>query len=158
MSIDRISPDRPPAPATTVPAGLRRNRHDRLALAPDGRVDARYADLRDLRLALALTQEDSREETDLDPFDRITCRTHRRWLHQCVSSPHHAVPLSGHRWCRPCGRPLDAAVDELSGDVRFSCPRCGQTPDNRATRQLTRACRASIAAAFDRSSGRDLCA
>ncbi|MGW7534959.1 hypothetical protein [Amycolatopsis sp. NPDC054798] len=158
MSIEGSSPDHRTAPATAAPAGPRRNRHDRLALRHGGRIDARYADLADLRLALALTEEDAREETDLDPFDRITCRTHRRWLHHCVSSPHHAVPVSGHRWCRPCGRPLDTAVDELAGDVRFSCPRCGQTPENRATRQLTRACRASIAAAVDRWSDRDLCA
>ncbi|WP_020658853.1 hypothetical protein [Amycolatopsis benzoatilytica] len=157
MSIQDL-PGARPAPAATAPAGSRRNRRDRLALRPRDWVDARYADLADLRLAIALSDEDAREEHDLDPFDRITCRAHRRWLHHCVSSPHHVVPVSGHRWCRPCGRPLDVAVDELAGDVRFTCPKCGTTPVTRAARQLTRACRASIAAAHDRPADDERCA
>jgi len=35
------------------------------------------------------------------------------------------------------------------GDVRVGCTRCGTTPSGRATRQLIRACMASLAAAQD---------
>jgi len=136
-----------PAPTTT---GLRRNRRDRLTLQPADFVDPRYADLTDQRLAIALTAEDRSEEDSLHPLERITCHTHRRWLHDCVSSPQHVIVITGTRWCRPCGRALNVAVDQLAGDVSVSCPSCGKTPATRATRQLVRACRASLAAAYDR--------
>ncbi|QXV56457.1 hypothetical protein CVV72_05120 [Amycolatopsis sp. TNS106] len=110
---------------------------------------ARYADLKDRRLALTLSREDLEEEHDRDPLERITCRTHRRWLHQCVSSPLHVIIVTGHRWCRSCSLALSVAVDELAGDVTFSCPGCGRAAPTRATRQLIRACRASLAAAHD---------
>ncbi|MGW4592730.1 hypothetical protein ACWEKJ_35895 [Amycolatopsis thermoflava] len=115
--------------------------------APD-----RYPDLADRRLAAAMTAEDDAEDRGLDPFERTTCRTHRRWLHQCVASPQHVVVVTGHRWCRDCACALTVLVDELTGDVRLTCPRCRTTPDNRVTRQLVRACRGSLAAAAE---GRD---
>ena len=61
----------------------------------------------------------------------------------------HVVAYTGHRWCRNCAAPACLAVDEWSGDVRVSCTRCGTTPSGRATRQLIRACMASLAAAQD---------
>ncbi|SDI14653.1 hypothetical protein SAMN05192558_101434 [Actinokineospora alba] len=119
------------------------------AVEPAGRVHDRYADLRDRRLAVALSTEDDTEADGLNPLDRMTCWTHRRWLHDCVSSPLHVIPVTGHRWCRDCSRPVDIAIDALTGDVRLRCPKCARTPDTAATRQLVRACRASLAAAAD---------
>ena len=46
--------------------------------------DGPYADLRDRRLAARLAAEDVAEEAGLDPFERISCRLHQRWLHQCA--------------------------------------------------------------------------
>jgi hypothetical protein len=115
-------------------------------------IDPRYADLRDHRLASALSIEGQMEaDGELDPLERTTCWTHRRWLHQCVSSPLHVIQVTGHRWCRDCSCPVTVAVDELVGDVSLTCPRCGRTPNNRASRQLLRACRASFAAATEES-------
>ncbi|UOX90609.1 hypothetical protein MUY14_08280 [Amycolatopsis sp. FBCC-B4732] len=139
-----------PAPATTAePTSPRRNRRDRLALRPAGVGDARYADVADRRLARTLTAEDQSEEDGLDALERVTCRTHRRWLHDCVASPLHVVIVTGTRWCRACECALNVAVDQLAGDVSVHCPSCGETPATRATRQLVRACRASLAAAHD---------
>lgn len=112
-------------------------------------VHDRYGDLRDTHLAITLSIEDRAELAGLDPLERTTCWTHRRWLHQCISSPLHVIVVTGHRWCRSCACAVTVAVDELSGDVQLTCPRCGQTPDTRATRQITRACRASLAAASE---------
>lgn len=114
------------------------------------RADYRYGELADWRLALALSAEDRAEAEGLDPLERITCRTHQRWLHQCIASPLHVIVVTGHRWCRPCGRPLSVAVDEFAGDVRLTCLRCGRTPNDRANRQILRGCRASLAAAHER--------
>lgn len=138
------------APATTAePTSLRRNRRDRLALRPADFIDPRYADLTDQRLALALTGEDQSEEDGLNPLERITCHTHRRWLHDCVASPLHVVIVTGTRWCRTCECALNIAIDQLAGDVAVHCPSCGETPATNATRQLVRACRASLAASHD---------
>lgn len=112
-------------------------------------VAVRYADLADHRLATALSTEDIAEERGLDPFERTTCYAHRRWLHQCVSSPLHVIRVSGHRWCRRCECAVDVAVDQLAGDLVLTCPRCGQMPPGPANRQVVRACRASLAAASD---------
>jgi hypothetical protein len=124
------------APATTAeppsePLAARRNRRDRLVLRPAGFVAPRYADVADRRLATALTAEDRSEEDGLDPLERVTCRTHRRWLHDCVSSPLHVVIVTGTRWCRKCECALNVAIDQLAGDV------------------AVRACRASLATASD---------
>lgn len=113
----------------------------------DTRIDTRYADLADHRLAAALSREDTAEDDGLNPFERTTCYTHRRWLHQCVSSSLHVVRVSGHRWGRRCEHPVTVAVDELAGDLSLHCPRCGTAPSGAANRQLLRACRASMAAA-----------
>ena len=91
--------------------------------------DGPYADLRDRRLAARLAAEDVAEEAGLDPFERISCRLHQRWLHQCVSSPVHVVAFTGHRWCRTCAAPAAVAVDEWLGDVRVTCTRCGTAPE-----------------------------
>ena len=64
--------------------------------------DGPYAALRDRRLAARLAAEDVAEEAGVDPFERVSCRLHQRWLHQCVSSPVHVVAFTGHRWCRTC--------------------------------------------------------
>lgn len=112
-------------------------------------VHPRYADLRDRRLAVALSTEDSLEADGLDPLERTTCWTHRRWLHQCVSSPLHVIQVTGHRWCRNCACAVSVAVDELIGDLRLECPRCHRMPDTRASRQILRACRASLAASTE---------
>lgn len=109
---------------------------------------ARYRDLGDRRLAAKLVAEDAAEERDgLSPHERITCHTHRRWVHECISSPLHVIVVTGHRWCRRCEREALVAVDELTGAVRVSCARCRRVPDSPATRQIVRTCRASLAAA-----------
>lgn len=112
-------------------------------------VHDRYADLADTRLALALSAEDAAEDDGLDPFERTTCYTHRRWLHHCVSSPLHVIVVTGHRWCRRCSCEVWVAVDELTGDVSLRCARCGEMPPGAANRGLLRACRASLAAAAE---------
>ncbi|MFG1643538.1 hypothetical protein ACGFMK_24860 [Amycolatopsis sp. NPDC049252] len=110
----------------------------------------RYTGVADQRLARTLTAEDQSEEDGLDPLERVTCRTHRRWLHDCVASPLHVVIVTGTRWCRKCECALNVAIDQLAGDVAVRCPSCGEAPATRATRQLVRACRASLATAADR--------
>ncbi|NKQ52050.1 hypothetical protein HFP15_04060 [Amycolatopsis sp. K13G38] len=105
------------------------------------------------RLATRLSEEDRAEARGLDPFERVTCRVHRRWLHQCVSSPVHVVAVTGYRWCRDCECPVDVAVDELNRTVRLHCPGCGRAPDSPATRQIVRTCRASLAAARGQRDG-----
>ncbi|HET6501777.1 MAG TPA: hypothetical protein VFG87_13540 [Amycolatopsis sp.] len=112
----------------------------------------RYTDLADRALARRLADEDAAVERGLSPFERLTCPAHRRWMHQCVSSPQHASPVTGHRWCRDCGSAATVAIDELAGDVTVICPRCRRTPEGIATRQIVRACRASLAAVHDRRS------
>lgn len=109
----------------------------------------RYADLTDARLAAALCDEDDAEETGLNPHERTTCHVHRRWLHDCVSSPLHVIVVTGHRWCRRCECAVDVAVDELAGDVSLRCPKCREMPAGPANRQVVRACRASLAAAAE---------
>ncbi len=118
-------------------------------VAPAPAVHERYTDLADLRLAIALSTEDTAEDGGLNPFERTTCYTHRRWLHQCVSSPLHVVVVTGHRWCRRCRCAVTVAVDELAGDVTLTCPRCGEMPAGPANRQVVRSCRASLAASTE---------
>ncbi|MEU4769101.1 hypothetical protein AB0H12_38220 [Actinosynnema sp. NPDC023794] len=108
-----------------------------------------YAGIRDPRLAAVLAAEDDAEETGFNPLERISCRVHRRWLHQCVHSPAHVISVTGHRWCRNCECPASVSVDELTGAVTVHCLRCRRTPDSPATRQIVRCCRASLAAAQD---------
>jgi hypothetical protein len=113
-------------------------------------VKDEYADLRDRRLAAALTAEDAAEELDgLHPLERITCSLHRKWIHRCVHSPLHVIPVTGHRWCRACATAAEVLVDELTGTVRVTCPRCHETPSPRATKQIVRTCRESLSAATD---------
>ena len=94
----------------------------------------------------ALAAEDHAEDTGwLDPLDRLTCRVHRRWIHECAHSDLHVIEVTGHRWCRPCRSPLEVVVDETTASL--VCPMCGTgTPDTAANRQVVRACRTSIAA------------
>lgn len=110
-------------------------------------VDPRYAQLRDRRLAETLAAEDLAERDGLDPLERLTCRTHRRWVHECISSAAHVFVVTGHRWCRGCECAADVAVDQLTWTVTVTCPRCRRTPECAATRQIIRTCRASMAAA-----------
>ncbi|HEV2783908.1 MAG TPA: hypothetical protein VGX25_31360 [Actinophytocola sp.] len=128
------------APATTEPFAPAP--HDAAAA-----VDPRYATLRDPRLAAALTAEDHAEHAGADPLERLTCRTHRRWVHQCISSASHVFVVTGHRWCRTCECAATVSVDELTWAVTVTCPRCRRPPDSAATRQIVRTCRASLAAA-----------
>jgi hypothetical protein len=103
-------------------------------------------------LADALMAEDSAEETGwLDPLDRITCPAHRRWLHQCCHSDLHVSRVTGHRWCRPCGRALEVAVDEVDRTVALHCPRCDRGARTRADAQLVAACEASLIASTNAS-------
>jgi hypothetical protein len=88
----------------------------------------RYRDLVDRGLAERLATEDAAVEAGLSPFEQLTSPAHRRWLHQCIASPQHVSPVTGHRWCRDCACPVNVAVD-----------------DRVATRQILRACRASLA-------------
>jgi hypothetical protein len=98
-------------------------------------------------LHAALLAEDRAEDTGwLDPLDRMTCRVHRRWIHECAHSELHASPITGHRWCRPCRRELEVAVDELTAAVTVHCPRCHRGPTTRADAQLIAACEASLTA------------
>jgi hypothetical protein len=117
-----------------------------LTLAPCGD----YADLADRGLAAALAEEDAGEEHGLNPFDRTTCRTHRRWVHQCVASPAHVVVVTGHRWCRRCLAVAQVMVDELTGAVAVFCPQCRRAVEGPATRQIIRTCRQSLARARHR--------
>jgi hypothetical protein len=113
-------------------------------------VHERYADVADRRLAVALSTEDAAEERgELDPLERTTCYTHRRWLHHCVSSPLHVIVVTGHRWCRRCECAVNVAIDQLTGDVTLTCPKCHGMPPGAANRQIVRCCRASLAAAHD---------
>lgn len=117
--------------------------------SPAEAVDPRYADLTDRRLAARLSAEDAAEEHGLNPLERVTCQLHRRWLHTCISSPAHVIAVTGHRWCRGCNHAADVAVDQLTGDIILTCPRCRTTPNGPATRQIVRCCRASLAAATE---------
>lgn len=112
------------------------------------RFGERYADVRDRRLAEALITEDAAEEREeLSVFERISCHVHRRWAHECISSPVHVIVVTGHRWCRGCEAEASVAVDELSGSVDVVCTRCRRSPDTAATRQIRRTCQTSLAAA-----------
>lgn len=98
--------------------------------------------------AAVLLREDAAEELgDLSPHDRISCPVHRRWVHECVSSPAHAIRVTGHRWCRACDTAVTVVVDEIISSVTLICPRCGRSPTTAANRQLLRSCRASLDAA-----------
>ena len=112
------------------------------------RFGERYADMSDRRLADLLILEDAAEEREeLSALERVSCHEHRRWAHECISSPAHVIVVTGHRWCRRCEAEASVAVDELTGSVEVVCTRCGRAPDTAATRQILRICRASLAAA-----------
>lgn len=84
-------------------------------------------------LAATLDVEDRAEERGtLSPYDRITCGVHRRWVHECVSSPQYLT-----------GRAV--SVDEVAGTVALLRGTCG-VPDSVANRQVIRACRESLRA------------
>lgn len=112
------------------------------------RFGERYADVLDTRLANTLIVEDAAEEREaLSAHERITCHVHRRWAHECISSPVHVIVVTGHRWCRRCEAEASVAVDELTGSVAVVCTACRRPPDTAATRQIIRTCRASLATA-----------
>jgi len=114
----------------------------------------RYTDLADRRLAAVLRQEDLAELAGMSPFERLTCRVHRRWLYECIASPLHVVPVAGYRWCEDCATSATVTVDQLLHVVSVWCPQCGQTPSAFATDQIVRTCRASMAAAHQPHTGR----
>jgi hypothetical protein len=114
-------------------------------------IDHRYHDITDQRLASKLTAEDCQEYAGLNPFERQTCHVHRRWLHDCVSSPAHVNMISGHRWCRSCETAANVSIDHVTGAANVLCPRCQCSPNSLATRQIIRACKASLAAAHDKT-------
>src|SRR5690349_19122737 len=105
------------APTMTVEARPRVIATDRGAwrrAGPDHDADdddARYDRVRDRRLAAMLAAEDRAEDAGLDPFERISCRIHLRWLHHCIHSAVHVVQVSGYRWCRSCQSHAVVAVD-----------------------------------------------
>ncbi|WP_249124095.1 hypothetical protein [Saccharopolyspora erythraea] len=106
-------------------------------------------------MADTLISEDAAEERDeLSALERISCHVHRRWAHECISSPVHVIVVTGHRWCRRCEAEAFVAVDEVSGSVDVVCTRCREAPGTAATRQIIRTCRASLAAAFGREQAR----
>ena len=142
MSENRISPVTTDVSRSAIEPLLRRHRRDVVEYT----IDPEYANLRDRRLAATLASEDVAEVGGLDPLERLTCRTHRRWVHECVSSPDHVFVVTGHRWCRQCRRAADVAVDQLTWNVAVSCPSCGSTPPGAASQQIVRTCRASLAA------------
>ena len=114
------------------------------------RFGERYADVSDRRLVDVLVLEDAAEEREeLSALERVSCHEHRRWAHECISSPTHVIVVTGHRWCRRCNAEASVAVDEVSGSVDVVCTRCRRTPDTAATRQILRTCRASLAAAIE---------
>lgn len=98
-------------------------------------------------LADALLVEDQAEDTGwLDPLDRMTCPVHRRWVHQCCHSDLHVIRIAGWRWCRPCARALEVAVDEVAGTVALHCPKCDRGARTTSDKRLVTACQASLTA------------
>jgi hypothetical protein len=99
-------------------------------------------------LADALAAEDNAEDNGwLDPIDRMTCPAHRRWVHQCCHGDLHVSQVAGLRWCRPCRRALEVAVDEVDRTVRLRCPTCDRGATTRTDKRLVAACEASLTAA-----------
>ncbi|MGW5642479.1 hypothetical protein ACWEV3_14375 [Saccharopolyspora sp. NPDC003752] len=136
-------------PERTAPAHRRGRGQPSPAPADALRFGGRYEDLRDDHLAHTLIREDAAvEREELSPHERLSCHVHRRWAHECISSPVHVIAVTGHRWCRSCDAEASVAVDEVSGAVSVVCTRCRTTPDSAATRQILRTCRASLAVAL----------
>jgi hypothetical protein len=103
-------------------------------------------------LADALVAEDHAEDTGwLDALDRMTCPVHRRWIHECCHSDLHVNQVCGHRWCRPCRRVLEVAVDHVAGTVALHCPACDRGARTRADVRLVAACEASLTASHTAS-------
>lgn len=114
------------------------------------RFGERYAEVRDRCLADTLIVEDAAEEREeLSALERRSCHMHRRWAHECISSPAHVSAVTGHRWCRRCEAEASVAVDEVLGSVEVTCTRCRRTPETAGTRQIIRTCRASLATALE---------
>nr|WP_233223163.1 hypothetical protein [Amycolatopsis sp. BJA-103] len=106
-----------------------------------------YGEIEDRRLAAILAAEDVAEEHGLSAHVRTTCYVHRSWVHRCVSDPMHVLVVTGHRWCRRCDRTIDVEVDEtFPGSVELFCDGCGVPPDTVASREVLRACQASLSA------------
>ena len=123
-----------------------------LVAPPTDRTERGTACQRSTLSAILVDEDVAEEYRGLSPHDRVTCPVHRRWAHQCASSPAHAIRVTGHRWCRTCDTPVTIAVDELTGSVALTCPGCRRAPNSAANRQLLRSCRASLdAARQDRS-------
>jgi hypothetical protein len=122
-------------------------RHRRALAGCWAALDDPYADLLDRGLAAMLAHEDAAERGGLSALERLTCRTHRTWTHDCVSSPLHVVVGAGYRWCADCETAAAVLVDQFAGVVEVWCPLCGRDVRTPATRLIVGTCRASILAA-----------
>jgi hypothetical protein len=101
--------------------------------------------------AAVLAWEDAMEDDNrLSPMRRLTCRIHRRWLHECVFSSAHVSPTTGHRWCRRDHCVITVIVDELARAVTMVCPRCGSMRLSAENLALVAMCRRSAEAAWSR--------
>jgi hypothetical protein len=98
---------------------------------------------RDIRIgeyspAARLSREDDTEEEHMpSAHERSTCPVHRRWSHQGVFPPAHAIRATGHRWCRSCDAAIIIAIDEFT--------------DTAADRQVLQSCWSSLLAWQDRN-------
>jgi hypothetical protein len=99
----------------------------------------------DWHLARVLSRENIVEELGAIPSqDRLTCRLHSAWVHQCVALPGHAFPNAGDRWCLRCKGTASVTVDESRGKAAVLCSGCGKPPNGLLGRQMARACLESV--------------
>ncbi|MFI6094844.1 hypothetical protein ACIA8G_04780 [Lentzea sp. NPDC051213] len=95
-------------------------------------------------LAAVFESENRAEQVGLSPFDRITCRFHRRWIHDCVVSPAHVVAVAGYRWCGDCAAAATVMVDHLGCEVVVWCERCDRRLHDGPNEQLRQVCLRSL--------------
>lgn len=118
----------------------------RCAAKTVARIVDHYRATSDRNLVARLSHEDHAEELGHVPAQlRVTCRLHRRWVHQCIGSPVHVIPVTGHRWCVSCDRAVTVEVDDMSGSIVMACPGCGKPPSTPVNAQIMRNCVASVA-------------
>ena len=99
----------------------------------------------DWHLTRVLARENIVEELGaISLQDRLTCRLHESWVHQCITLPHHMFRVTGNRWCRRCESTAAVTVDESHATAAVRCSGCGKPPNGLFGRQIARACQASI--------------
>jgi hypothetical protein len=99
----------------------------------------------DWHLTRVLARENIVEELGaISLQDRLTCRLHKSWVHQCITLPGHVFPMAGDRWCRRCDNAAPVAIDESHGTAAVRCSGCGKPPNGLFGRQIARACQGSI--------------